>query len=73
MVRCFWILLIYYCQLIELLCMGRKLTNTTTPSLYFSTYFQHSLKYDGVIQFLNALMSASVMFYSVVLAVLWLS
>ena len=55
MVRCFWILLNYLCQLIELLCMGRK------------------LKYDSVLQFLNALMSASVIFYSVVLAVPWSS
>lgn len=73
MFRCFRILLNYYYQLIELLCMGRKLTYATSLSLYFSIYFQHSLKYDSVVQFLNALVSASVMFYSVVLAVPWMS
>lgn len=73
MVRCFRTLLNCYYQPIELLCMGRKLTYATNLCLYFSTYFQHSLKYDSVVQFLNALMSASVMFYSMVVAVPWLS
>jgi hypothetical protein len=73
MVRCFWILLNYYYQLIELLCIGRKLTYATTLSLCFSTYFQHSLKYDSAVHFLNAVMSVSIMFYSMVLAVPWLS
>jgi hypothetical protein len=69
MVGCFWILVKNLYQLIELFCMGRKLTYATTLSLYFSTYFQHSLKCDSVVQFVNALMSA----YSVVWAVPWLS
>jgi hypothetical protein len=51
MVRCFQVLLNHLCQLTELFCVGKKVTYATTLSLYFNTYFQCSVKYDGV-QFL---------------------